>query len=319
MPEWSKNTPNVIEELELNFSNICGGSCVICSRPHGYGNSPFMEKPVFNEMVKQLKDIKFRLVQTSGNGEAFLNPHYLDYVETLKTEFPQTPRWTYNNFSLLNREKANRIILDRLFDKVHVRIDSLHKWIFERNSSLNQDIVFDNLKYFLSINKWIPVVILYNDIRKYYKKCISWLGKRPVRDYFTDEELKQVPDEQEEIKKYFQQYASVPLTVCNIGHSLWGERLHAPKDTTTPCPKFNVISKVTWVCPNGDVDVCCYDDTQNLFVVGNIMKDHILDIFHSEKRKELLRKIKNREITSYPCTNPSACSMGGETFGIEEK
>jgi hypothetical protein len=319
MAKWSGKTSNVIEEIELNVSNVCTAECVICSRPHGCGNSPFMEEPVFEEMIKQLHDVKFKLVQTSGNGEAFLNPHYLDYVETLKTEFPHAPRWTYNNFSLLDKERANRIILDKLFDKVHVRIDSLHKWIFERNSNLNQDRVFENLEYFLSVNTRIPVVILYNDIKKYYKKCISWLGKRPSRDFFTDEELQQVPDEADQIKKHFQQFTNVPLTVCTIGHSLWGERMRAPKDTTTPCPKFNVISKVTWVCPNADVSVCCYDDNQRDFVAGNIMEDHILDIFYGEKRKETLRKIKNREITDYPCTNPKCCSMGGETFGIEEK
>lgn len=318
MPEWSKKTPNVIEEIEVNVSNICGAECIICSRPHGCGNKPFMERPVFNEMVKQLRDVKFKLVQTSGNGEAFLNPHYLDYVETLKIDFPHAPRWTYNNFSLLDRERANRIILDKLFDKVHVRIDSLHPWIFERNSNLNQETVFENLKYFLSVNTRIPVVILYNDIKKYYKKCISWLGKRPKRDFFTDDELKVVPDEAGNIKQYFQRYSNVPITVCTIGHSLWGERLYAAKDTKTPCPKFNVISKVTWVCPDGSLETCCYSDRQRDFVVGNIMNSHILDLFYSDERKEILRKIKNREITDYPCIDPKCCSMG-EAFGIEEK
>lgn len=318
MPKWSGKTPKNILELELNFSNVCGAECVICSRPHGCGNNFFMDWDIFNELISQLGDVNFEMIQTSGNGEAFLNPNYLDYIAMLKGEFPNTPRWTYNNFSMLNKQRSDWIVEGNLFDKIHVRIDSLHKWIFEQSSNLNQDTVFNNLKYFLSINTKIPVVILYNNIVDYYNKCKKVLGKRPVRDFFTDKELEMVPNEQNEIKDYFQKYSNVPLTVCRIGHSLWGERKYAPLDTKSPCPKFNVISKVTWICPNGGVEACCYSDDQKTFNVGNIMEEHILDIFYGERRKKLLQQIKNREIVTYPCVNPKACFMGTE-FGVEEK
>lgn len=300
-------------EIELNCSNVCCAECIICSRPHGAGNKPFMEKDVFEMLVTQLQDINFKIIQTSGNGEAFLNPHYLDYIETLKTKFPHIPRWTYNNFSLLNRERADRIVEQDLFSKIHVRIDSLHKWIFEKNSNLNQNIVFNNLKYFLSINKKIPVVILYNNINDYYNKCKKVLDKRPIRDFFTDEELKQIPREEAEIKEYFSWYSplgTLAPTVCTIGHSLWGERLKASQNIKASCPKWNVIQNVIWVSPDGSVIVCCYDDYQSKFICGNIMEEHLLDIFNGEKRKEILEGIKNRKYIDYPCVNPVCCGFG---------
>ena len=299
-------------EVELNFSNICTASCIICSRPHGCGNKPFMDSGIFYTLLTQLKDIDFKIIQTSGNGEAFLNPNYLDYVSVLKREFPKIPRWTYNNFSLWNRERAERIVSENLFDKIHVRIDSLEKWVFERNSSLNQEIVFNNLKYFLSINKKIPVVILYNNINDYYNRCKSIIGKRPARDFFTDEELSTIKDEEKAILKYFKKDSASPLIAISIGHSLWGERLHAPKDTMSKCPKWNVINKVTWISPDGSVIACCYDDRQDFFVCGNITKEHLLSIYNGEKRKEFLKGINERKYTEYPCTNPRCCSMGDE-------
>lgn len=301
-----------IHEIELNFSNVCTAECVICSRPHGYGNKFFMDKDVFYTLVNQLKDIDFKMVQTSGNGEAFLNPNYLDYIKILKDEFPHVPRWTYNNFSMVTKERADRIVEENLFTKIHVRIDSLQKWIFERNSNLNQENVFDNLKYFLSVNENIPIVILYNNINDYYDKCRNVLRKRPIRDTFSDEELVLITREEQQIKNYFQQYSKLPLNIFTINHCLWGERRKAQRNEIEPCPKWNVINNVTWICPNGDVNVCCYDDTQSIFTCGNIMKEHLLGIFYGEKRKEILNKIKTREWKEYPCINPLCCSFGAK-------
>lgn len=310
-----------IYELELNFSNVCGAECIICSRPHGCGNKFFMDWDVFNVLVKQLNDVDFKMIQTSGNGETFLNPNYLDYIKILKDTFPASVRWTYNNFSMMTKERADRIIEENLFDRIHVRIESLEKWIFERNGNLNQANVFDNLKYLLSQNKTIPIVILYNDIRKYYEKCQRVLGKRPVRDYYTDNELSRINDEGAAILSYFSKESNSPLSLSKIAHSLWGERLHAQKDEKAPCPKWDVINNVTWICPDGKVQVCCYSDRQDEFTCGDIMEEHILDIYNGERRKSILQKIKNREITEYPCTNPNCCNFheGRENTSIRHK
>lgn len=300
---------NKIYEIELNTSNVCGAECIICSRPHGCGNSFFMEQDVFDTLVEQLKDVEFKMIQTSGNGETFLNPNYLDYIKKLKDTFPNSVRWTYNNFSMLNKQRADRIVEEDLFDRIHVRLESLDRKVFEKNSNLNMDAVFDNLKYFLSVNKKIPVVILYNDIRKYYAKCERVLGRRPARDIYTNDELLEIQDEEQAIFNYFKKTSNSPLSVTSISHCLWGERLKAPQDTKTACPKLDVIKTVTWICPNGDVQVCCYADHQDEMTCGNIMKEHILEIFNGEKRRLLIERIEKRDITDYPCTNPKCCGF----------
>lgn len=313
MNKWSGKTAQNIREIEINCANICGASCLMCSREHGRGNVPFMQPDVFTELVSQLKDVTgIESYQTSGNGESFLNPHYLDYVSTLQKEFPNIPTWTYNNFSMWDKEKSDRIIAERLFDKIHVRIDSLQRWIFEKNSNLNQTVVFDNLKYFLSKNTEIPVVILYNNIIDYYDKCFKILNKRPTRDFFTDLDLSQIQDEEQKILDYFQEFSKTDLNIFRIGHSLWGERRQAIKDVETPCPKYDIIKDITWICPNGEISVCMYDDTQDAFIAGNIMETHILDIFYGETRTKILENIKNRYYIEYPCTSPKCCGFNEE-------
>jgi hypothetical protein len=300
-----------IWELELNFSNVCTANCIICSRYHGVGNKPLMDTDVFETLVTQLRDIKVGIFQTSGNGEAFLNHHYLDYVAKLKHEFPDTPRWTYNNFSLWTPDKSDRIVNENLFSKIHVRIDSLEKWIFERNSNLNQDIVFDNLKYFLSVNDKIPITLMHNNIASYYAKCKKVLNTRPVRDHFSDEELVQVRGEEVEIFNYFKQFAKCPelMSSMTIGHSLWGERTEKNR-RSGQCPKLGVLNSNIWVCPDGSCETCCYSDKQNGFICGNIMEDHLINIFNGSKRKQILENIRNGVYKDYPCICPPACSFG---------
>ncbi|MBT6051230.1 MAG: radical SAM protein [Candidatus Scalindua sp.] len=303
-----------IYEIELNTSNICGAECIICSRPHGCGNSFFMKWDVFNTLLEQLKDVDFTMIQTSGNGETFLNPNYLDYIKKLKDTFPDKVRWTYNNFSMLDKEKADRIVEEDLFDRIHVRLESLDRTVFEKNSNLNMDNVFDNLKYFLSINKKIPVVILYNDIRKYYAKCQRVLGMRPARDIYTDEELSKLKCEEGEIINYFQKDNSSPLSITSISHCLWGERLKAPKDTETACPKLDIIKTVTWICPNGDVQVCCYVEDTEVFT------DEGWKFFKDLTGKEtILTRKANKETEWSKITDTQRYEFEGDLYEIKNR
>jgi hypothetical protein len=262
---------NYIHELELNFSNLCGADCIMCSEPHGKGsiNNEIMSPDTFNVLLEQLKDVKTDIIQTSGDGETFKNPYYLEYVRKLKILKPDVPLWIYNNFSMFDEEKVNFVLRHNIFAKINTRVDSLHKWIFKKSSGLDRDVVFNNIKYFLSINDKIPFVILYNKITDYYNRCKTVLGKRPIRDRFTDEELSNVPDEMLEIHNYFKRYAKRPdlIIMCKINHGLWGERyrndvIHYPNYS---CPKYNVVEKVCWVYPSGSIGGCCFSKGTEVF------------------------------------------------------
>jgi hypothetical protein len=314
-----------IQEIELNVSNSCLAECIMCSEPHGCDNEEIMQPKIFDIFIKQLKDISFDIIQTSGDGETFLNPHYLDYIRQLKKEFPNVPRWIYNNCSMLTKERADIIINEDLFNKFHTRIDSMHDWIFTKSSLLVRETVFKNLEYFLSINKKMPIVILYNNIKDYYNQVKNRLKTRPIRDRFTDEELDQVENEEKVIKDHFIKFLKNPslLGMARINHGLWGERYRndVQHDPKYPCPKINVIQKVCWIYPNGNIGICCYEDRQSPeWSLGNIQEKHILDIFYSEKRLAIIEKLKNLEhenpYSDYPCISPKLCGFG---CGIESK
>lgn len=303
-----------IPEIELNFSNVCWASCYICSKPHGSGNYPFMTDEVFNVLIDQLKDIDTDQVQTSGNGECWLHPKFYEYIKRLKKIYPDKPMWNYNNFSMMNKERCDLVIKEKLFDKIHVRIDSINPIIQEKTQRINPHIQLENIKYFLENNDCISFVILYSDIKQYFKKCHRIIGKQPQYNPFIKEDWAYIHDEEQEVYSAFSRFAKDKslFSVCRINQSLWAERDQALIDKDIVCPKLSVIKNVCWVSPNGDIQVCCYDDRQKNFTCGNILDDHIWDIWTGTWRQQILKEIENKVYNGkYPCTNPQCCSFGG--------
>lgn len=298
---------NYIPEIELNFENSCLARCFMCSEPHGSGNIKRMPDKVFNEVAKQLKDVKFDEVQTSGNGDALLHPKYFNYLTWLRTEFPKAKIHFYSSFAMMTQERADKFIDGQLINKMFTRIDTLNSDIFYKSTKLSLERVLENIDYFIrKSNGKIQLSIGYSNIKTYFDLCNIVIGKRPLFWPFENEDFESFKDEYQNLQNRFQ---SNGVIVNKINQSLWAERTQATPDHGAQCPKLPIFKKVIWICPNGDVSVCGYDDKQSDMICGNIIEEHMLDIWHGERRKEILTQIQRREIIKYPCISPACCNM----------
>jgi MoaA/NifB/PqqE/SkfB family radical SAM enzyme len=100
-----------------------------------------------------------------------------------------------------------------------------------------------------------------------------------------------------------------PVPVNFIKRSLWAER-HNPAvqyDGNAPCERTHLFDQVCYIWTNGDVGLCGYDDRQQDLICGNVYEDSIADIWQSDARKELIEKVRTRQIKGYPCVNPKLC------------
>lgn len=295
-----------LTEVEFNFSNLCTHDCFICSKYHGCGNVSLMNPHVFYQLIEDLKDIDFNMVQTSGNGDAFLNEHFLEYLSVIRKTFPKVRICFYSNFSIFDQEKSDRIINENLINRVYVRIDSLDPNIANRVTGRpTHGQVLKNIEYFMSKNSKIEFEIMYSNIPGYYKRCWEVLGKRPIHSPFSDSEINVIPDEYAKIKKFF---GNKPF-YTRMGHSLWAERIQAKVDLETQCPKLGLFENIIWLHPNGLVGVCGYDDQQSVFIGGNAMAKSISEIWMSKERRDIINMIRDKKYREYPCIDPKCCSM----------
>jgi MoaA/NifB/PqqE/SkfB family radical SAM enzyme len=305
-----------IEEIELNFCNVCTGNCYLCAKAHGRGNVPMMSAEVFSRVVEQLQDIDFDTIQTSGNGDCFLNPHFMQFLRTLRSEFPDAKMVNYSNFALYTPERTDEVIGERLLDEQFTRIDSMDPDVFTRSAGFNAKTIFRNLTYFIRHNERITLSIGYSSIPQYYRKCRKLLGKLPAHGVFDLDEVEDMPDEYDAITRWCDSLKPfVPIAVTRINQSLWAEREdpRTPLDPDSVCPKYQVglFDRICWICPNGTISVCGYDDEQSRFIAGNITEEPLAKIWTGTRRQEALQAIATREWKHYPC-NPRCCRQYGD-------
>jgi len=306
-----------IPEIELNFTNACTANCYLCAKAHGRGNLPFMCKEVFETIIEQLKDVDFDVIQTSGNGDCFLHPEFLHWLQALRSEFPSAKIVNYSSFALYTPAWTDAIFCGSLLNEQFTRIDSLNSKLFARSTGLNRQLVFSNLHYWISHNHTVQLTIGYSSIPEYYRKCRTVLDKPPFHGPFSEAEVAAIPDEYEAIREHFGGIVTTKeVAFCRINQSLWAEREdpRTPSDPHTPCPKMTggILERVVWICPNGDVSVCGYDDAQDTFIAGNVLQEHLLAIWNGERRRDLLQGIRERRHKDYPCNNPRCCRLYGD-------
>jgi len=292
-----------IPEIELAFCNACTADCYICSKKHGGHNEPLMSWKVFKVAVEHMKEIDFTIIQTGGDGDSFLNNIYIDALRELRKSFPKKKIVLYSNFALFNSDYADVIIEEHLLDEVSARIDSLDPRIFFECTGLAQDTVFKNIDYFMGKRRNITFNINYAQIKRYKDACREVLGVTPTHwrealDYARE-------DEYENVKKRFEGANSVN----RIKLSLWAERIN-PAIKPMPelkCERQYCFDSTMYIWTDGDVGICGYDDGQDTFIYGNIMKESIKDLWIGPDRQKCINRVKSREVTGYPCVNPKAC------------
>jgi hypothetical protein len=258
--------------------------------------------------------VEIQNIQSSGDGEALLHPRFLYFLRTLRATFPRAIIENYSNFSLYGKHFADTIIDEHLLDRQNVTIHSLDPDVFRRATCLNPELVFKNLDYWIDRNHSIALTIRYASIPRYYGRCLATLGHGPFCSPFHIEEVAAMPGEFEVIKERFSHgMAWDKITFDRTHFSLWAEREdpRTERDIEAPCPKLAVLENIMWVCPNGDIACCGYDDRQCDLIAGNIMDpgQDAWSIWTGPRRREILDHIGKRTITRYPCVNPRCCEM----------
>lgn len=294
--------------VELHFSNRCTGNCVICSKAHGYDSFPYLTPVVFNRIVANLQRIDFNVIQLGGDGDSFLNPYFLDFVQELRVRFSGKRLTLFTNGFALTPERSNMIIQRNLLDQIETRIDTVDPILFGQSTGLDFNVVSENLIYFMQNTTGVKNFVVYFPLFL-YRDCVNEiLNKEPT--HFSGIEEQRLKNEYVDVWRFFAPHGRRPLfTYRNSEICLWGER----EDVTprvAPCSQVDrAFKNQVYIYPNGNIGLCPYDDGQNFFVLGNILTSNIDEVWLSNERQSVIESIANGIYAGgcYPCIDPLAC------------
>lgn len=303
------NTP-YIKTIELHFSNICTGDCVICSKSHGNKSNPKAGNDYINAVIENLKRIDFDQIQVGGDGDSFLSEQFIPGLRRLRKEFPDKVICLYSNCSRMVPPISDILVKEKLLHQLQVRVDTIDPDLYFQSTRLHFYKLEENLSYFLKINDFTQVTIIYFPLYKYEEHCRKYLNKQHGT-YFKRINKTLLQDEYSRVINYF---LSMPckdrskLDYRLSGICLWGERTDIPY-TPGVCSQLNgAFKNQTYIYPNGDIGLCPYDDGQDTFILGNIYKDNLAEVWESERRKQFIQYIEEGKIDYYPCINAEACN-----------
>jgi radical SAM protein with 4Fe4S-binding SPASM domain len=306
----------VIKYIELHFSNLCSNNCVICSKSHGGDSQPFITEDVVDAIIDNLYDINYTSLQVGGDGDSFLSKLFIPSLQRFKKVFPTGKITLFTNGRGLSPDISMTIINERLLDEIQIRLDSLNPVVYSQSTGRDYlKLILDNIEFFRKHNNFILFVIIYFPLYLYRQACKNRINK-DMPTYWKNIDESLLYDEYQEFQRYFNvESANKNLfRVRNSQIGLWGEREDIPPYFQAQCPQLpendGAFKNQIYIYPNGNIGLCPYDDEQNTFIIGNILKDRLIDVWNGEQRQQIINDVRNgKYLGKYPCTDPRTCVM----------
>lgn len=294
--------------IEMEMTTVCNKRCILCE--HTYWN----EKPVhltfeqFKQTVDQFPDLKW--VNLTGEGDAFLNPDYLNMLEYLKKK--DVCIFLVDSFDNINEERARRL-LNMDIDGIYVSFDAATKETYEKiKVGCKFERSLGNLKRLIELkkemNKPIPDICFrfiittlnYTEMPQFVELVRSLGTPKELGDGVRIEfcGLLEFP----EIAKY---------KVWTVPKEILQETIKKSKETgiavyfahSEPEKHPPLENCIAWMEPyvmtGGYMQPCCAvlmsnkRDFLRKYTLGNVYDKSIHDIWYSERYKRFRDTITN--------------------------
>jgi len=270
--------------IQIEITNDCNYKCLMCpnkdmTRPVGYMDFKLFKK-VVDESYKISKGINF-----SFFGEPTLHPNFLEYLEYLKnrpksckviinSNMSNITSKIYEKFIRINLSSL-RISLDSSDEKTYniLRPGSSCLDLQGNKSNLNNrfKLIEDKVKYWFGLKNHTPTRHVYT---------VSSINRKEIYDF---------------VKKWqpFLGYNDIIL-IKNV--LTYGGKIYDKIMCNSNCNIEKIkMATIDW---QGNISPCNLDTNMDLSV-DNVRDKQIVDVRKSEKWREMLNKIKTKNII--PC------------------
>lgn len=268
--------------IMVEVSSLCNARCKYCAHSqqqnYFYGN---MQPVVFQKILEELQGFPHQIKKCEmfGFGESLCNPYFAEMIRKVrKTRMFETIDFTTNGL-LFTPSRTDKIIAAGV-DTIRISLQGLDAETYQRICGVKMDFdqFVENLHYL------------------YEHK-----GNCKIRMKIADMAIKDLVNKEKALEKIFggisdslfiesiiPMFASVDYHKIDDDiekNALHGRENVKQKEIHKVChrPFYRMMIRA-----NGDVTAACCDSIHDI-VYGNIMEQHLVDIWNGEKRKVFLR------------------------------
>lgn len=261
--------------IDIEITSKCNLKCIMCEHTYMKRKQESMTWNVFSEIIEQSRPFKpgIRFIMFS---EPFLHPDIISYSKQAKEA------------GLLLHITTNGTVI------TEAQIDQLLEIGLDSITFSMQGLTEKEYAYMRKNNKLPEITekIKYIAIKRQNKPHIQ------VSTTISNRDNK---DDIEEFKKKWSDYAdlvTVGITswtrVAKMQPNIYNIAGIKPNVKREYLPCQDILTKMC-IYSNGDFTVCC-DDTEGIMILGNVMKDKMKELWHSEVYTGLRLLLKNMKM-----------------------
>lgn len=259
--------------MKLEMSGICNHKCSYCVVPTLKDAPKFMPEGVFYRSLSQAEEIGIKEIGLFHMGEGTLHPKFCNLLENISSKF--------NVFLTTNGTQLNQLeyCIEYGIKSLKFSLNGYNREIHKQVTGVDTfDLIINNLKKIVKYRDELhsPTEISASSI--YYNT--------PEQDKFV-EEISKIVD-----NFYFTEIFNHASKVKNK----YIELSNDPRIITSLCqiPCYGLYN-LCHIKANGDINLCKWG-VDDEFVIGNILKDNIKDIWFSKKANKIREMSTNYQI-----------------------
>lgn len=285
--------------LSIDPCGACNFKCVFCPCNHSEIKAEERHKMMSWELFTKIaEDIKafgpegVKVISVSGFGEPLLSPFVADMVRVLKKNHSCREIRMTTNAALLDEEKS-RALIDAGINLVRVSVEALSTEGYKELCGVDIDFltIVHNIETFYRLSR--------NTGSKISAKIVSATLKT-AEDFQTFHELfAPITDSHfmEEIEPFWHEFEEMKMPAQDHieADKISWHSYHSGEARTVCSFPFTDL----YIRSNGLVSPCCADWKFDL-TLGDITKEHLIDIWNGKKTREFQCAHLAGELQNYP-------------------
>lgn len=267
------------KQIEIETTNLCPANCLTCPRERYAQKLGIMDFELFKKIIDDAASYDIKSVVLTGFGEPFTDKLFFKRCEHVRTKMPRAKIYISSTCFLMGPERYDDVI--KYVDTLKISIFGLTEEAYEKNhrGSVKFEKSLSNILGFL--------------------ERIKDLEKRP----YTVGLLIATDSNKNEVEDWIKFWEPrLDEVFVWLPHNWVGARNYRTIDPLRLVSCGRPLNGPLYVHVDGKVSMCCFDFNGEL-LVGDMKKQTISDIFHSEAFEKLKTAHQAKNFKGYICEN----------------